>query len=229
LGCGSRTFLGDDDENVIPGDDGGPTGDAPIVGMDGPIVTTDGPIIGPNDGAPVPDATFFDSPIIVLDGTASFDAIGTTDIFVPPPPPPFDGGEDGPIIVVDAFPPPDDAGFPDSTFPSDAGSEGGSPVFCGGEFCGSDQDCCVTFTGGSTSASCVSGGSCDMGLSLACTGADNCAAGEVCCGSFGGFGAGSTCEPECSPGSIQLCTGDGECPAGEKCRTLPIGLSVCRH
>jgi hypothetical protein len=213
--CGGRTLLPGDEESPGGSGDGGVTSDGPILRGDGPISVPDGRV--PIDDSPI---TIFEGG---EEGIVVEDAISV---------PPFEGGFDGPIIIEDGGPP-EDGGFPDViSFPPDSGfgDEGGEPVFCGGSFCETGEDCCVTFSGGGTSASCVPPGTCDMGLSLACTGSDNCPTGDVCCGTLGFGGGNASCEPgACAPGTIQLCTVDGDCPMGEHCDPSPIGLSICRH
>jgi hypothetical protein len=225
IGCGGRTML---DGLGVLGGDGGDGTDGPIDIGDGPISRLDGPI------------TRGDGPVIVDDGGFGVDVVFPDvtvpcDVFVPPPPPPpppFEGGEppgdaivfpfDGPVTI-------EDGGFPEDGFPGfDAGTEGGAPVFCGGEFCFSGEQCCVGFGGGGVSASCVPSGDCDAGLSLTCTGSDNCTGGEVCCASFEGMSGSASCEPSCGPGNVQLCTVDGICPPGDTCVTTPFGLAFCR-
>jgi hypothetical protein len=214
IGCGARSTLLEDSPSALS--DGGPAdgpilGDGPIVGRDGPIITPpDGPITG--DDGPI---AVEDGPIVFQDGPIIDDGGFRGDAISFPP----DGDFDVPIIVFEG-------GSPDG-----GTGEGGLPVFCGTELCGSGADCCVTFMGGGgASETCVPAGTCDMGVSLACTGSDNCSGGDVCCGSFGGFSAGATCTPgSCDPGTVQLCNGDGDCPMGESCDPTPIGLNICRH
>jgi hypothetical protein len=215
--CGGRTLLPSEDEGSSPpGTDGG-TGDGCLTCIDAPRSGVDSPISTIDSIVPPPE----DAPIMVFDGGEP-DVIGPFDAISPPP---FEGGVD--VISFDSAP--EDAGFPDVSSP-DTGSEGGEPVFCGGVFCLGGDECCVTISGGGTSASCVAPGTCDMGISLACTGSDNCPSGDVCCGTLGFGGGNASCQPgACDPGSIQLCTVDGDCPAGENCDPTPIGLSVCRH
>jgi hypothetical protein len=227
IACGGRTLVG----GVEPSGDGGtqedgPLLDAPIGTADGPIGESDGPVTGEDGGGPA-------------DGPVSVDVIFPRDsIFVPPPdvrppsdvvsvPPPLDAHKTIDSMVPDVVivPPPVDSG-PDVT-----STDSGVPVFCGGEFCSSSDECCVGFGGLGFSASCVPSGDCDAGLSLSCTGSDNCSGGEVCCGTYtGGVTGSASCEPgPCPHGEIQLCTVDGDCPKHEMCITLPIGLGICRH
>ena len=121
--------------------------------------------------------------------------------------PPDDGG----VIVVDA-------------------STGGT-ISCGQTTCNSStQVCCVTYSGQSTSESCVGIGQCQNGAALACTSAASCPNGELCCGSFSQTSAGSKCEPSCPTGygNFQLCDTTAECSQGLTCKLGFGGFKTCR-
>jgi hypothetical protein len=219
LGCGSRTLLNGVEPEGSSGDDGGSGDDGPTGTGDGPISTGDGPT-GLPDGVRPPPFEDGISPPPFEGGfqDASEDAFDGASEDV------FDGSFDGPIIS--------DGGFPDGiSFPPDSGfGDGAAPIFCGTEICVGGQDCCVSLSTSGPTSSCVAPGTCKMGVDLACTGSDNCAAGDVCCASFGGGMGSATCEPmACGPGNIQLCTDDGDCPTGDHCDPTPIGVSVCRR
>lgn len=248
LGCGGRTLI-DNGDGVDDGSDGGdaslesdapiesrdvgvPVADSPIT-VDSPIIVRDGPVTGSDSPIVV-----IDSPVMVGDGGHEVDSpisvpdTGTHDVVVPPfdvSPPPFDVIVPPPLdspVTVEGGPP--DTSMPDVSPPFDAGSDAGEPVFCGGEYCGPGQECCVGFGGGMVTASCETGGCDGGGISLSCTGSDNCTGGDVCCASFGGGSGSASCEPSCAPGQVQLCTVDGICPPYETCITSPFGLAFCR-
>jgi hypothetical protein len=109
-----------------------------------------------------------------------------------------------------------------SSAASGAGGSGGAPVTtipCGGDTCDlATQSCCATLSG----FSCISkGGPCVDGITIDCTNAATCGAGQVCCA---GFGA-AQCAGDCDRG-FQLCATDAECD-GEPCETGYWGLAVC--
>ena len=107
----------------------------------------------------------------------------------------------------------------------DAGAEAGV-IRCGATNCdASYQTCCVSTSG----ATCLPAGvPCGGGLTLSCSSASSCSAGEVCCASqslSGGFSA--DCQSACTSG-IQMCATRAECPLGQRCRRVPSGYGICR-
>jgi hypothetical protein len=137
-----------------------------------------------------------------------------------------------------------------STKASDSGggsSSGGSTVSCGTATCKSaTQDCCTTMSGMAVAASCVTKGSCTMGVVAACTSASDCSSGDVCCASLGTggtTGGGTTtggglggfslsdiavkCEKTCGTGGFQLCKSSTECSKGVTCQASGFGPELC--
>ena len=121
---------------------------------------------------------------------------------------------------------PDRDGGPGVTTPPKGTDGGAMQTACNGKACDSaTQVCCVTRTGEacSTPAAC-------MGDSLACSGSNSCATGDVCCEeAVRGGGVTSKCEKTCPMGSIQLCTTNDDCAADEICRKLGTTFSTCER
>lgn len=150
------------------------------------------------------------------------DAGGTTE--------PDDGvidPEDSGTVVVDA-------GKPVEAGTTDTGTKGSS-IACGMTTCNSATDeCCVSASGMGVSSSCTKKGACKGAVTLACSDAKACAAGQVCCLTLDMTGGESTCAKSCGGGgpggggSAILCSADSECPMGQTCRMSRIpGVKIC--
>ena len=117
---------------------------------------------------------------------------------------------------------------PDSGSVTDSGPNTGDssgPTCTTTSNCATGQTCCLGTTGART---CVTGAC--MGASVGCQSTGDCSAmGQVCCGSFTGTSAASTCQAgPCPSGEYELCTpGSSQCPTGETCNqpvaVIPVG------
>jgi hypothetical protein len=69
----------------------------------------------------------------------------------------------------------------------------------------------------------------DAGISVSCTRASDCRAGDVCCATLVGSALGVACSPApCASGLPQPCGTSSECPAGQTCQLVPaFNVMVC--
>jgi hypothetical protein len=113
----------------------------------------------------------------------------------------------------------------DGVVTSDVGSSG---IPCGAVTCDStSQECCFGHAGGS----CIpKGGACDGGITLTCSGPEDCpVAGDVCCAEASSGGAGASCTTEAACHGLILCQTDEDCPDMERCEMVLEGYKICRH
>lgn len=81
-------------------------------------------------------------------------------------------------------------------------------VQCGSAACNTSEKSCCHKTGDAGSDECIGpNGSCAGGTTLRCDEATDCAAGLVCCDTFGS----TSCAATCGGGSYQICRSDNEC------------------
>jgi hypothetical protein len=100
---------------------------------------------------------------------------------------------------------------------------------CGTSTCGGGQVCCVMAgyrnDSGLLNGSCTDPTGCSA-FALACNGAQDCPAGEVCCGQLSGTTATASCQASCGPNDDQVCQMPKECPMGDGCRDYPFGGGI---
>jgi hypothetical protein len=133
-----------------------------------------------------------------------------------------------------------DAAFPicvpkgeisDSGLQAEVGPASG-PISCGPSTCtGPQEDCCPDVDGGSL---CASRGGCPPGTDVyRCSGAANCAKGQVCCLALGAAAGGdlAQCQNVCATGvygPFQVCETPSECASGGPCTaTANAALRIC--
>ncbi len=157
---------------------------------------------------------------VVVDGSVTVDA-GATDGGSPSDATVVtDGGTsaDGGVVVVDA-----------STADGSTGR-----IDCGMMTCdAATEECCVMGVGsGMVTTSCIPmGGTCMGGGTAACDGPEDCASGDVCCGTGGGGSFSVDCAPSAMCGgftSFELCHTAGDCTDTRDmcCPFMAMGVST---